>query len=236
MNTWWNKWYNTSTRRRREFIVFFKKWKRIQQEYSHNWCQMNTYFIFLLVCFTTLTFHGTATTHQQQQEGSLSFSKEANHGAGGKGRVIGVEGGPESVVWVVQLSDLHFSVHHPDRALDFKRIVGPALSMINPSLVLITGDLTGLFVCFFFFCFQTLQNLSFFLAWWVLMNTKFECFFIGLFELMYMDMGLLGVVAWWMFVNFMFDFLFMCTFVDSCGFLLNIWLIKVWKHRDLTSV
>lgn len=46
------------------------------------------------------------------------------------------------MIWVVQLSDLHFSVHHPDRALDFKTLVGPALSMINPSLVLITGDLT----------------------------------------------------------------------------------------------
>lgn len=58
------------------------------------------------------------------------------------GRVIEVKGGPESVIWVVQLSDLHFSVHHPDRALDFKKIVGPALQMVNPSLVLITGDLT----------------------------------------------------------------------------------------------
>lgn len=58
-------------------------------------------------------------------------------------RVIDVKGGPKSVIWVVQLSDLHFSVHHPDRALDFKALVGPALSMINPSLVLITGDLTG---------------------------------------------------------------------------------------------
>lgn len=58
-------------------------------------------------------------------------------------KVIDVKGSPESVVWVVQLSDLHFSVHHPDRAIDFKKIVGPALSMINPSLVLITGDLTG---------------------------------------------------------------------------------------------
>lgn len=51
--------------------------------------------------------------------------------------------GSESVVWVVQLSDLHFSVHHPDRALEFSRLVGPALAVINPSLVLITGDLTG---------------------------------------------------------------------------------------------
>lgn len=53
-----------------------------------------------------------------------------------------MEGGPDSVVWVVQLSDLHFSVFHPQRALDFKRAVGPALAMINPSLVFITGDLT----------------------------------------------------------------------------------------------
>ncbi|KAL9402278.1 hypothetical protein Peur_006127 [Populus x canadensis] len=57
-------------------------------------------------------------------------------------RVIEVKGGPESIIWIVQLSDLHFSVHHPERALDFKRIVAPALKMINPSLVLITGDLT----------------------------------------------------------------------------------------------
>ncbi|KAJ4798837.1 Calcineurin-related phosphoesterase-like [Rhynchospora pubera] len=55
---------------------------------------------------------------------------------------IEVEGGPGSVVWVVQLSDLHFSVFHPDRASDFRRYVGPALSIIKPSLVLITGDLT----------------------------------------------------------------------------------------------
>ncbi|PSR92914.1 Metallophosphoesterase precursor [Actinidia chinensis var. chinensis] len=56
--------------------------------------------------------------------------------------MIEVNGGPEDVVWVVQLSDLHFSVHHPERARHFKDIVGPSLSMINPSLVLITGDLT----------------------------------------------------------------------------------------------
>ncbi|KAJ8557517.1 hypothetical protein K7X08_003142 [Anisodus acutangulus] len=48
----------------------------------------------------------------------------------------------DDVAWVVQLSDLHFSVHHPQRALSFSQIVGPTLSMINPSLVFITGDLT----------------------------------------------------------------------------------------------
>ena len=59
-------------------------------------------------------------------------------------REIEIKGGPDSVVWVVQLSDLHFSVHHPDRARDFENFVGSVLSYINPSLVLITGDLTGL--------------------------------------------------------------------------------------------
>lgn len=57
--------------------------------------------------------------------------------------VMEVEGGPDDVVWVVQLSDLHFSVHRPERARDFKEIVGPTLSFIKPSLVLLTGDLTG---------------------------------------------------------------------------------------------
>jgi len=52
----------------------------------------------------------------------------------------------QDLIWVVQLSDLHFSVHHPERAIDFKNIVGPALALINPSLVLITGDLTGLYL------------------------------------------------------------------------------------------
>ncbi|KAL8213993.1 hypothetical protein R6Q57_003442 [Mikania cordata] len=50
--------------------------------------------------------------------------------------------GENDVVWIVQLSDLHFSVHHPDRASDFQKFVSSALSIINPSLVFITGDLT----------------------------------------------------------------------------------------------
>lgn len=57
--------------------------------------------------------------------------------------VVVVSGAPDGVVWVAQLSDLHFSVHHPERAYDFRRYVGPALAMVNPDLVLITGDLTG---------------------------------------------------------------------------------------------
>ncbi|PKA55791.1 Putative metallophosphoesterase [Apostasia shenzhenica] len=56
--------------------------------------------------------------------------------------VVKVNGGPDGVIWAVQLSDLHFSVFHPERALDFKRLIASALSIIKPSLVLITGDLT----------------------------------------------------------------------------------------------
>lgn len=76
--------------------------------------------------------------------------------------MIELKGEPEDVAWVVQLSDLHFSVHHPERALDFKAIVGPALAMVNPSLVFITGDLTGnhlsfIPVIFFKFLFLKLE-------------------------------------------------------------------------------
>lgn len=57
-------------------------------------------------------------------------------------RTIELEKGPHGVVWAVQLSDLHFSVHHPERAHSFRELVGKTLAMINPALVLITGDLT----------------------------------------------------------------------------------------------
>ncbi|CAK9170760.1 unnamed protein product [Ilex paraguariensis] len=73
---------------------------------------------------------------------SSNSSLQPNNTSCGNREIIDVKSEPEDVVWVVQLSDLHFSVHHPDRALDFKELMGPALSMINPSLVLITGDLT----------------------------------------------------------------------------------------------
>lgn len=82
--------------------------------------------LVLLIFFSVVSSSATTTGNEEEQTK----------------RVIWANGGPDSVVWVVQLSDLHFSVHQPDRALDFRRFIGPALSMINPSLVLITGDLT----------------------------------------------------------------------------------------------
>lgn len=70
----------------------------------------------------------------------LDSASCASHGH--RRSVIEVEGQPNNVVWVAQLSDLHFSLFYPERAADFRMLLGPALSMINPSLVLITGDLT----------------------------------------------------------------------------------------------
>ncbi|OMO53994.1 hypothetical protein COLO4_36605 [Corchorus olitorius] len=90
--------------------------------------------LLVLLLLVFLLWLKVPTCNSQQEEEASSFSP---------GRaVIDVKGGPESVVWVVQLSDLHFSVHHPERAIDFKNLVPSALSFINPSLVLITGDLT----------------------------------------------------------------------------------------------
>jgi predicted MPP superfamily phosphohydrolase len=49
----------------------------------------------------------------------------------------------DDLVWFIQLSDLHISKYHPERAADLKNKVAAALSLIQPSLVLVTGDLTG---------------------------------------------------------------------------------------------
>jgi predicted MPP superfamily phosphohydrolase len=101
------------------------------------------YFLILtslLLFFSSTSLSSTGSPVQQEWRRGL----------------IEVEGAPGSVVWVVQLSDLHFSVFHPDRAGDFRRYVGPTLSMINPSLVLITGDLTGLFTDFNLETFQSI--------------------------------------------------------------------------------
>ena len=64
-------------------------------------------------------------------------------GGGDLRQVVEVPGEPGSVVWAAQLSDLHLSAFHPERAADFRRRVGDALAVVNPALVLITGDLTG---------------------------------------------------------------------------------------------
>ncbi|OVA04581.1 Phosphoesterase domain [Macleaya cordata] len=89
------------------------------------------YLLFCCILIPSTVFSDTLQNHERIE------GKKPNLRS-----VIDLKGGPDSVIWVVQLSDLHFSVFHPERALDFKELVGPALAMINPSLVLITGDLT----------------------------------------------------------------------------------------------
>ncbi|RYR16584.1 hypothetical protein Ahy_B04g073623 isoform I [Arachis hypogaea] len=86
---------------------------------------MNLLLLLVILCFSSFYTPTTAGNGSKTEE-----------------RVIQTKGAYDSVLWVVQFSDLHFSVHHPDRAIDFHDLVGPALSFINPSLVLITGDLT----------------------------------------------------------------------------------------------
>ncbi|KAL6644804.1 hypothetical protein ACP70R_016412 [Stipagrostis hirtigluma subsp. patula] len=46
------------------------------------------------------------------------------------------------VAWVVQVSDLHISAYHPERADDLARYLGDALRAIRPQLLLVTGDIT----------------------------------------------------------------------------------------------
>ena len=75
--------------------------------------------------------------------GTFAIASDAHSSNESSRSFIEVEEGPDSVLWIVQLSDLHFSVFHPSRASDFRQLVSPALSTIKPSLVLITGDLTG---------------------------------------------------------------------------------------------
>ena len=48
-----------------------------------------------------------------------------------------------SLFWISQLSDIHVSIYHdPDRAKDLKQFAGQVIDTINPSLVVVTGDLT----------------------------------------------------------------------------------------------
>ena len=76
--------------------------------------------VLMLLCLST-TMPASVSI---QQEGGGAEELVSSQPRNWQDRVIEVKGGPESVVWIVQLSDLHFSVHHPERALDFKRIVG----------------------------------------------------------------------------------------------------------------
>lgn len=101
-----------------------------------------TLVFVLLLCFIILVPCCSSENPSKTDNGDENNQHKNVKEIADEGQFIEVKSAPEDVVWVVQLSDLHFSVHHPERAQDFESIVGPTLAMINPSLVLITGDLT----------------------------------------------------------------------------------------------
>ncbi|XP_047328722.1 putative metallophosphoesterase At3g03305 [Impatiens glandulifera] len=103
------------------------------------------FLIFSLLLFSSssiLAIHSSPTKNSSQHRRRRNVENIYISNPKPMSDIINVVGGPDDIVWVVQLSDLHFSVHNPERADDFKEMIGPALSMINPSLVLVTGDLT----------------------------------------------------------------------------------------------
>lgn len=50
---------------------------------------------------------------------------------------------PANLLWVVQMSDIHISKWTPERGKALRKSLGHALKLIKPSLVWVTGDLTG---------------------------------------------------------------------------------------------
>ncbi|GER51333.1 calcineurin-like metallo-phosphoesterase super family protein [Striga asiatica] len=96
--------------------------------------------IFLALC--AIQSQQSASLPSDENQSRRGQSNSWSEGSK-KRELIEIGGGPDDdLVWVVQLSDLHFSVHHPERAADFTELVGPTLSFIKPDLVLLTGDLT----------------------------------------------------------------------------------------------
>ncbi|KAI5064264.1 hypothetical protein GOP47_0020934 [Adiantum capillus-veneris] len=72
----------------------------------------------------------------------LSSELQLSHAHSEHGTQVIEANRSEGPVWVVQLSDLHFSSYRPQRAFSFRKLLPPLLTLINPSLILITGDLT----------------------------------------------------------------------------------------------
>ncbi|XP_020575228.1 putative metallophosphoesterase At3g03305 isoform X2 [Phalaenopsis equestris] len=46
------------------------------------------------------------------------------------------------LAWIIQVSDLHLSAYHPKRAEDLVGLLGSAIRVIRPDLLLVTGDIT----------------------------------------------------------------------------------------------
>lgn len=118
--------------------------KRRKRREMGTICSSMNFFFFLCFIIASASSSEIQIEAHDSENGNEKNSCDFNSFVKDfEGQLIEVKDEPNDVVWVVQLSDLHFSVHYPERALDFKAIMGSTLAMINPSLVLVTGDLTG---------------------------------------------------------------------------------------------
>lgn len=80
--------------------------------------------ILLAVCF--LFFVVT--------EGASNFGDEEK-------AVVAMEGAPPGVAWVVQMSDVHLSKWTPSRGRALRKALSQALKLIQPAIVVVSGDL-----------------------------------------------------------------------------------------------
>lgn len=114
---------------------------------------MNFILILVLVCSASASVNteseigtgrgGFRHQHQNQHEEENGVSREVFYYVEGEPSSCSASGdGDGDVAWVVQVSDLHLSAYHRERAEDLKKLLAPALNMIRPSLVLVTGDIT----------------------------------------------------------------------------------------------
>ena len=74
------------------------------------------------------SFHSVAST----SAGAAGAAAELPHGLLGDSY--------DGVAWVVQVSDVHLSVNHPDRFTRFSQFVGETLPELRPEVVLLTGE------------------------------------------------------------------------------------------------
>ena len=94
------------------------------------------------------TFNSVTTSLE-----SLDFPRRAAHTDGDAVHLHSDVSDPESVhvpvdnsqgvYWWLQLSDTHISVNVPSRASDIHEFLVPALALIRPAAVIVSGDLTG---------------------------------------------------------------------------------------------